>query len=111
MLTAMIWSPATSAAQRNFAIALTLLLTLAALTLRFYRISSQSMWTDEVSSVETAREPLSKMTKDSGSENVYLPGYFLLLGAVLNDASRDVEFRARGLSAHSNTTLDWAFSL
>ena len=57
------------------------------------------MWTDEVSSVETAREPLSKMTKDSGSENVYLPGYFLLLGAVLNDASRDVEFRARGLSA------------
>jgi hypothetical protein len=57
------------------------------------------MWTDEVSSVETAREPYSQMTRDSGSENVYLPGYFLLLGAVLSDASRDIEFRARGLSA------------
>jgi len=99
MLRAMIWSPATSAARRNLAIALTLLLTLVALTLRFYRISNQSLWTDEVSSVETAREPYSQMTWDSGSENVYLPGYFLLLGAVLSDASRDIEFRARGLSA------------
>jgi 4-amino-4-deoxy-L-arabinose transferase-like glycosyltransferase len=95
----MIGTSATGVQRRNLAVALTLLLTLAALTLRFYRISSQSMWTDEVSSVETAREPLSKMSKDSGSENVYLPGYFLLLGAVLSDASRDVEFRARGLSA------------
>ena len=101
MLPAMIWSPATSAARRNLAIALTLLLTLAALSLRFYRISNQSMWTDEVSSVETAREPYSQMTRDSGSENVYLPGYFLLLGAVLHDASQGVEFRARGLSALS----------
>jgi 4-amino-4-deoxy-L-arabinose transferase-like glycosyltransferase len=95
----MIWSPATSATRRNLAIALTLLLTLVALSLRFYRLSNQSLWTDEVSSVETARKPFSQMTQDSGSENVYLPGYFLLLGAVLSDANRDIEFRARGLSA------------
>ena len=84
---------------RNLAIALTLLLTLVALSLRFYRLSNQSLWTDEVSSIQTAQEPLAKMTKDSGSENVYLPGYFLLLGAVLDDAKQDLEFRARGLSA------------
>jgi 4-amino-4-deoxy-L-arabinose transferase-like glycosyltransferase len=95
----MIWSPATSVTRRNLAVALTLLLTLVALTLRFYRLSNQSLWTDEVSSVETARKPLSQITQESGSENVYLPGYFLLLGAVLSDASQDIEFRARGLSA------------
>ena len=39
------------------------------------------------------------MTQDSGSENVYLPGYFLLLGTVLHDTKKDFEFRARGLSA------------
>jgi 4-amino-4-deoxy-L-arabinose transferase-like glycosyltransferase len=95
----MIGTPATGLQRRNLAIALMLLLTLAALTLRFYRLSNQSLWTDEVSSVETARKPFSQMTRDSGSENVYLPGYFLLLGAVLNDTNRDIEFRARGLSA------------
>ena len=95
----MIWTPTTSLPRQRVVVALTLLLTLVALTLRFYRLSNQSMWTDEVSSVETAREPLSKMTQESGSENVYLPGYFILLRAVLRDANQDIEFRARGLSA------------
>src|ERR1035437_4397683 len=99
MLPAMIGSPATGAIRRNLAIGLTLLLTLGALSLRFYRLSNQSLWTDEVSSIETAREPMSQMTQDSGSENVYLPGYFLLLGAALHDVKQDIEFRARGLSA------------
>ena len=95
----MIGNPATGVQHRNLAIALMLLLTLAGLALRFYRLSNQSMWTDEVSSVEIARKPLSQITQESGSENVYLPGYFLLLGTVLSDDHRDVEFRARGLSA------------
>ena len=99
MLPVMIGTSATGVQSRNRAIALMLLLTLVAFGLRFYRLSNQSLWTDEVSSIETAREPYSKMTQDSGSENVYLPGYFLLLGAVLGDANRDIEFRARGLSA------------
>ncbi len=85
--------------QRRVVIGLVILLTLVALALRFYRLSNQSMWTDEVSSVETSRKPLSQMTQESGSENVYLPGYFLLLGAVLGDADQGVEIRARGLSA------------
>jgi len=86
MLPAMIWPPAAGVTRRNLAIGLTLLLTLFALALRFYRLSNQSLWTDEVSSIETARESLSQMARDSGSENVYLPGYFLLLGSVLGDA-------------------------
>jgi hypothetical protein len=99
MLPAMIWSPATSATRRNYVIALALLLTLMALTLRFYRLTNQSLWTDEVASIQTAQEPLSQMTRDSGSENVYLPGYFLLLGTVLPHTGQNVEFRARALSA------------
>jgi hypothetical protein len=100
MLAAMNWFPATSATTgRNFVIAVALLLTFIALALRFYRLTNQSLWTDEVASIQTAQEPLSQMTRDSGSENVYLPGYFLLLGSVLPHADQNVEFRARALSA------------
>jgi 4-amino-4-deoxy-L-arabinose transferase-like glycosyltransferase len=99
MLRRMVGTLAMSMQRRRAVVALTLLLTLIGLTLRFYRLSNQSLWTDEVSSVEVSREPVSQMTQDSGSENVYLPGYFLLLGAVLRDANQHIEFRARGLSA------------
>ncbi len=99
MLPRMIRTPATSVHRRRVVIALALSLTLVGFTLRFYRLSNQSMWTDEVSSVETARGPLSQTWQGSGVENVYLPGYFLLLRAVLSDANPDIEFRARGLSA------------
>jgi hypothetical protein len=95
----MIWSTAPSATRRNYIIALALLLTLVALALRFYRLTNQSLWTDEVASIQTAQEPLAQMTHDSGSENVYLPGYFILLGAVLPKTDQHVEFRARALSA------------
>ena len=99
MLPGMIWPPATSAARRNLAIALMLLLTLAGLTLRFYRLANQSLWFDEMSSISTARAPLSQIMERSAAVNNSLPAYFLLLRAVLGDSNRDMEFRARGLSA------------
>jgi len=99
MLRRMIGTPATGVQRRRMAIALTLLLTLAGLTLRFYRLSNQSLWTDEVSSIKTARVPLSQITQESGAVNNCLPTYFLLLRAVLGEGNRDIEFRARWLSA------------
>ncbi len=99
MLPVMTGSPATSAPRRNLAIALMLLLTLAGFTLRFYRLSNQSLWTDEVASITTARVPLSEITEQSSAVNNCLPTYFLLLRAVVGDSNADIEFRARWLSA------------
>jgi 4-amino-4-deoxy-L-arabinose transferase-like glycosyltransferase len=99
MLRRMIGTLATSVQRRRVAIALTLLLTLVGLSLRFYRLSNQSLWTDEVSSIKTARVPLSQITQVSGAVNNCLPTYFLLLRVVLGDADRDIEFRARWVSA------------
>lgn len=95
----MIWVPATSAQRRNFIIAWVLLLTLAGFALRFYRLSSQSLWTDEVSSITTARVPLSQIVEQSAAVNNCLPTYFLLLRAVVGESNRNIEFRARWLSA------------
>lgn len=99
MLPAMIWSPATNAPRRNLVIALTLLLTLTGFGLRFYRLSNQSLWTDEISSITTARVPLSQIIEQSGAVNNCLPTYFLLLRAVLGDSNENIECRARWLSA------------
>lgn len=85
--------------RRHLAVALMLLLTLGGLALRFYGLGNQSLWTDEVASVKIAREPLAQITQESGSENVYLPTYFLLLGTVLRETNRHIEFQARWLSA------------
>ena len=95
MLPAMIWSPATSAPRRNLALAASLLLTLVGFRCASIGSRTSRMWTDEVSSIETARGPLSQIKQGSGVENVYLPAYFLLLRAVVGDANRDIEFRAR----------------
>ncbi len=99
MLRRMIGTPATSVQGWKVTVALILLLTLAALALRFYRLSNQSLWTDEVGSVMASRVPLTEIADQSGTENNYLPGYFLLLRVVVGDANRDIEFRARWLSA------------
>ena len=84
---------------RTFVLAGFLLLTLLGLGLRFYRISNQSLWTDEVSSIETARVPLSQVMEKSAIKNNSLPTYFLLLRAVLKEGNENMELRARGLSA------------
>jgi hypothetical protein len=99
MLPAMIWRPATSAQRRDLRIALALLLTLAGFTFRFYGLSNQSLWTDEIASITTARVPLSHIMEQSATVNNCLPTYFLLLRAVVGDSNRNIEFRARWLSA------------
>lgn len=99
MLPMMTVTPATSAHYRNLTLALALLLTLAGFSLRFYRLSNQSLWTDEIASIATARVPLSQITQESAKVNNCLPTYFLLLRAVLGDSNREIEFRARWLSA------------
>jgi hypothetical protein len=95
----MISEPVRSGPWRRVDIVLTLVLTLLGLTLRFYRISDQSLWTDEIASIETARVPLSQITQVSGRRNNCLPTYFLVLRALVGDSNRDIEFRARSLSA------------
>jgi len=99
MLPAMIWAPAASAHRRNLTLAVALLITLAGFALRFYRLSNQSLWTDEVSSITTARLPLSQITEHSAAVNNSLPTYFLLLRAAMGKSNEDIEFRARWLSA------------
>jgi hypothetical protein len=84
---------------RTFVLAGILLLTLLGLGLRFYRISNQSLWTDEISSIETARASLSQIIEESAIRNNSLPTYFLLLRAILREGNQNIELRARGLSA------------
>ncbi|PWU12674.1 MAG: hypothetical protein C5B50_21015 [Verrucomicrobia bacterium] len=92
----------TSASLRRL-IALSLVITLLGGALRFYRLSNQSLWTDEVSSIEVARAPLGEIYHQSAVWNNSLPTYFLFLRSILGQAQRDVEFRARSLSAVAGT--------
>ena len=84
--------------RRNLAIAFALLITLAGLGLRFYRLSNQSFWTDEIASMKVARVPLDRIVQES-AENNSLPTFFLLLRAIVGDSNENIEFRARSLSA------------
>jgi uncharacterized membrane protein len=88
---------------RNLLIALVLALTVLGLGLRFYRLSSQSLWTDEISSITVARAPLDQIYQQSAAVNNSLPAYFLLLRAAMGNSSENPEFRARWLSAIAGT--------
>jgi hypothetical protein len=76
-----------------------LIITLIALALRFYRISNQSFWTDEVASIDTARAPFDKITELSAAMNNSLPCYFVLLRPLVGPSAEHIEFRARAISA------------
>jgi hypothetical protein len=88
---------------RKLLIALVLALTVLGLGLRFYRLSSQSLWTDEISSITVARAPLDQVYQKSAAVNNSLPTYFLLLRAAMGNSSQNPEFRARWLSAMAGT--------
>src|SRR5437868_5328733 len=75
------------------------LLTLFALSLRFFHLSKQSFWTDEVSSVTTARAPYTKLVELSASLNNSPPTFFLLLRPLVSGSDKNIELRARCLSA------------
>lgn len=88
---------------RRLVIVLALLVTLLGMALRFYRLSNQSLWTDEIYSIVTARAPLSQIVQASAVPNNSLPTYFLLLRAVAGNSNQDIEFRARLISALAGT--------
>jgi hypothetical protein len=75
------------------------LLTLAGLGLRCCRLDNQSLWTDEISSIKTARAPMDQIYWRSAEVNNSLPSYFLVLRWVLGDADNHLALRGRGLSA------------
>jgi hypothetical protein len=84
---------------RNLVIAGLILVTLLALGLRFYRLSNQSLWTDEISSIQTARAPLDRITEQSAKANNSLPAYFLVLRRAVGTVNTHIEFKSRWLSA------------
>jgi hypothetical protein len=84
---------------RRFVFGMVVFLTLLGAGLRFFRLSNQSFWTDEISSVTTARAPLNEIGKISASLNNCPPTYFLALRPIIGNWNRDIEFRARSLSA------------
>jgi len=85
--------------RRRLVISAFLLVSMLGAGLRFFRLANQSFWTDEISSITTARVPLGEIAERSASLNNSLPTYFLLLRAVIGDSNRNIEFRARSLSA------------
>lgn len=84
---------------RGLIVAGLILVTLLGLGLRFYRISNQSLWTDEISSIQTARAPLDQITEQSAKANNSLPTYFLMLRRAVGIANDHIERKARWLSA------------
>ena len=80
-------------------ILLVLALTLLALGLRLYHLSSQSLWIDEAYSVFTASVPLEQVYSYSTKVSNSLPTYFLILRVILPNNDQDIEWYARVLSA------------
>jgi Dolichyl-phosphate-mannose-protein mannosyltransferase len=74
-------------------------LTLLAFILRFYHLSTQSLWMDEVYSIYTAKAPLGEVYSYSTKMSNSLPTYFLMLRLILPDRYADIEYSARVLSA------------
>ena len=77
--------------------------TLLALGLRVFRLSNQSFWIDEVSSVMVAQGPLDGIVERSALASNSLPTFFLLLKPFVGNASGEIEFRARLLSMIAGT--------
>jgi len=82
---------------RERQISLLVLLFAAALALRLCRLSNQSLWMDEISSVETARVPMNEIVARSAQNNA-LPTYFLLLRPIVGTTNEHIEVRARIIS-------------
>src|SRR5579862_3512265 len=74
------------------------LLTLIALAIRLFRLSNQSFWIDEISSILAAHAPLNNIYERSALASNSLPTYFILLKLFIGNATDNLEFRARLLS-------------
>jgi hypothetical protein len=78
---------------------LILLITLLAFALRFFHLADQSLWTDELSSINVARAPLNELCELAATKNNSLPTYFLLLSPLAREGATDPELRVRFPSA------------
>jgi hypothetical protein len=68
------------------------------LGIRLFRLTNQSFWIDEVSSILAAQSPLNNIYERSALASNSLPTYFILLKAFIGNTTEDLEFRARLLS-------------
>ena len=80
-------------------IAALVLVTLLGLGLRFYHLTSQSLWQDEIGSIVAADAPLERMYEYSTKINNCLPTYSLLLSIFSPSDPRDYPLVGRSLSA------------
>jgi hypothetical protein len=81
----------------------TVVITLAALALRLFRLANQSFWIDEISSVLIAQTPLGSIYERSAVGSNSLPTYFIFLKAFIGNSAADLEFRSRLLSVIAGT--------
>ncbi len=95
----LVTSPSFESARPKGMVGLVVSLTLLGLGLRLFHLSNQALWTDELSSISTARAPLSQIYEESTQMNNSLPTYFLLLRVCLGQVTTGLEFRARFPSA------------
>ena len=80
-------------------IAAFILVSLLGLGLRFYHLTSQSLWQDEIGSIVAAETPLGRMYEASTKINNCLPTYPLLLSIFSPADPRDYDLVGRSLSA------------
>jgi uncharacterized membrane protein len=95
-------SPASVRSNRPFVIGI-LLLTMVGFGFRIFRLSNQSFWTDEVSSVMAAQGPLQGIYERSVLAANSLPTFFLMLKPFVTAPGANIEFRARLLSVIAGT--------
>jgi hypothetical protein len=84
---------------RKSIIAIFIFLTLLAMGIRLFRLDNQSLWTDEVSSILTARASLDKISEMSATLNNCPPTYFLALRPIVGTSNDRIEVKGRLLSA------------
>src|SRR5689334_9016756 len=94
--------PESCRSRRSFVIGV-FLLTLIGFFIRIFRLSNQSFWIDEVSSVMAAQGPLHGIYERSVLAANSLPTYFLMLKPFVVAAGANIEFRARMLSVIAGT--------
>src|SRR3954463_15021897 len=95
-------SPASVRSNRPFVIGI-LLLTLAGFGCRIFRLSNQSFWIDEVSSVMAAQGPVHGIYERSVLAANSLPTFFLMIKPLVAASGANIEFRARMLSVIAGT--------
>lgn len=74
------------------------LVTFVGLGLRLFRLTNQSFWIDEVSSIGAAQSPFKHIYENSALASNSLPTYFILLKAFIGKTTDGLEFKARMLS-------------